>query len=102
MTFFVTHEGTNYRLVNELFNRGNEIASHTVTYFLILILRDCDVYHHPHLDFYRHKMDLDYWKNASVDFWQREIGYQRHLLHAYGNIPFEKIQVISAGFLLTR
>ena len=33
MTFFVTHEGTNYRLVNELFNRGNEIASHTVTYF---------------------------------------------------------------------
>jgi hypothetical protein len=32
MTFYVTHEETNYQLVNEFFNRGNEIASHTVTY----------------------------------------------------------------------
>lgn len=38
MTLFVTHEGTNYRLVNQLFNRGNEIASHTVTYFIYYFL----------------------------------------------------------------
>lgn len=38
-------------------------------------------------------MDYDYWKNNSVEFWQREIGYQRHLLHSYGNIPIDKIQV---------
>ena len=31
MTFYVSHDGTNYQLVNELFNRGNEIASHSVT-----------------------------------------------------------------------
>ena len=36
MTLFVTHEGTNYRLVNELYNRGNEIATHTVTYIQLL------------------------------------------------------------------
>jgi peptidoglycan/xylan/chitin deacetylase (PgdA/CDA1 family) len=31
-TFFVAHENTNYRLVHELHRRGNEIASHSVTY----------------------------------------------------------------------
>lgn len=41
----------------------------------------------------RHKMDYDYWKNTSADFWLREVGYQRHLLHSYGNIPFDTIQV---------
>ncbi|XP_046453322.1 chitin deacetylase 7-like [Daphnia pulex] len=79
MTLFVTHEGTNYRLVNELFNKGNEIASHTVT----------------------HKMDNDYWKNTSADFWLREVGYQRHLLHSYGNIPFDTIQGFRSPFLQT-
>nr|CAH0099447.1 unnamed protein product [Daphnia galeata] len=79
MTFFVTHEGTNYRLVNELFNRGNEIASHTVM----------------------HTMDYEYWKNTSADFWLKEIGYQRHLLHTYGNIPIDKIQGFRAPFLQT-
>lgn len=34
MTFYVTHDNTNYRLVNEFYNKGNEIASHTVTYCL--------------------------------------------------------------------
>lgn len=33
MTFYVTHEATNYQLVNEFFNKGNEIASHSVRYF---------------------------------------------------------------------
>lgn len=33
MTFYVTHDGgTNYQLVNEFFNKGNEIASHTVRF----------------------------------------------------------------------
>ncbi len=31
-TFFLSHENTNYKLVNELHRRGNEIASHTITY----------------------------------------------------------------------
>ena len=38
-------------------------------------------------------MDYDYWKNTSADFWLKEIGYQKHLLHTYGNIPIDKIQV---------
>ena len=39
VTFYVTHDwanlahyGTNYQLVNKYFNKGNEIASHSVTY----------------------------------------------------------------------
>ncbi|XP_057376047.1 chitin deacetylase 8-like [Daphnia carinata] len=79
MTFYVTHEGTNYRLVNELYNRGNEMASHTVS----------------------HKMNYHYWTNTSVEFWQREAGYQRYFLHTYGNIPLNKIQGFRAPFLQT-
>lgn len=30
-TFYVTHENSDYRLVNEFYNKGHEIASHTVT-----------------------------------------------------------------------
>lgn len=37
-TFYVTHENTNYRLVNEFYNKGHEIASHTVTYILLIFL----------------------------------------------------------------
>lgn len=31
MTFFVQHPDTNYQLANSYYNRGNEMASHTVT-----------------------------------------------------------------------
>lgn len=30
-TFYLSHENTNYQLVNELHNMGHEIASHTIT-----------------------------------------------------------------------
>ncbi|XP_046636843.1 chitin deacetylase 7-like isoform X3 [Daphnia pulicaria] len=89
MTFFVSHEsgtgnttsqnGTDYRLVNEFFNRGHEIASHSVT----------------------HKADFIYWKNTSVDFWEREAGRQRKIINTYANIPFDKIQGFRAPYLQT-
>ena len=31
LTFYVCHDGTDYQLVNQLYNDGQEIASHTVT-----------------------------------------------------------------------
>lgn len=31
MTFYVTHSTTNYQLVNSFYNKGHEMASHTVT-----------------------------------------------------------------------
>ena len=31
-TFFISHEYTDYTLVNDLFNRGHEVASHSITY----------------------------------------------------------------------
>ena len=30
-TYFVSHDYTNYTLVNDLYNRGHEIASHSIT-----------------------------------------------------------------------
>ena len=36
MTFYVSHDETNYQLVNEFYNRGHEIASHSVTYLLLI------------------------------------------------------------------
>ncbi|XP_046449601.1 chitin deacetylase 8-like isoform X3 [Daphnia pulex] len=79
MTFYVTHEGTNYRLVNEFFNRGNEIASHTVT----------------------HKNEYSYWMNTSIDFWKTEAGRQIKIINTYSNVPLDKIQGFRAPYLQT-
>lgn len=32
LTYFVRHDQTNYQAVNRFYNRGDDIASHTVTY----------------------------------------------------------------------
>ena len=96
MTFYVTHEGTNYQLVNEFFNRGNEIASHTVTYDITQVnyglfkmtetLRDEKL-------ICRHKNENPYWMNTTVDFWKIEAGRQREIINTYSNVPFDQIQV---------
>ncbi|EFX88071.1 hypothetical protein DAPPUDRAFT_191866 [Daphnia pulex] len=79
MTFFVTHLGTNYQLVNEFFNRGHEIASHSVS----------------------HKDDYPYWMNNSIAFWEREAGRQREIITTYSNIPMDQIQGFRTPYLQT-
>ncbi|GLV42426.1 Chitin deacetylase-like 9 [Carabus blaptoides fortunei] len=68
-TFFVPHQYTSYQVVNKLYNKGFEIASHSITKNVL----------------------ADYWQKASVDVIMKEMGGQRDFLSKYANIPSDKI-----------
>lgn len=69
-TFFVSHEYTNYQFVNELYNRGFEIALHSIS----------------------HRADQTYWSRASYEDIVREIGEQKEQMAHFGNIPTSEIK----------
>jgi len=54
-TFYVTHDGTDYRLVQRLYAAGNEMASHSVS----------------------HRLPQSNWTRAPYQQWLDEIGGQR-------------------------
>jgi len=76
-TFFVSHDNTNYQLVNDLFSRGHEIASHTIT----------------------HRSPQDFWKTASADVITQEIVGQREIISKFADIPDTHITGFRAPFL---
>ncbi|XP_028177106.1 uncharacterized protein LOC114364947 [Ostrinia furnacalis] len=76
-TFYVSHEYTNYQLVNELYNRGYEIALHSIT----------------------HKTDQEYWRTATTEDMMKEFGDQRKQMELLANIPISEIHGIRSPFL---
>jgi len=78
MTFFVSHENTDYTMANDLYRHGHEIAVHSVT----------------------HKADVqNYWRVLNKTQWAAEIVDQKTMLSTYGNIPADKITGFRAPFL---
>ncbi|KAJ8961139.1 hypothetical protein NQ318_008819 [Aromia moschata] len=69
-TFYVTHQYTSYERVNSLYNRGYEIATHSVTKTVL----------------------QDYWRAASEELLIQEFGGQKHIISKFANIPAEDIQ----------
>lgn len=57
-TFYVTHDGTDYQLVNRLYAAGHEMASHSLT----------------------HRLPQSNWTRAPYQQWLDEIGGQRDKL----------------------
>lgn len=78
-TFFVSHEYTDYVLLNRLYNRGNEIAVHSIT----------------------HTPDVDRWKNLSYSEWKNEISDMRKIISKFSRIPPTKVNGVRAPFLQT-
>ncbi|XP_047539164.1 chitin deacetylase 8-like [Vanessa atalanta] len=76
-TFFVSHEYTDYTIVNELYNRGFEIALHSIS----------------------HKADQEYWRDASYERLMREIGDQKRQVAHFANIPINSIHGLRSPFL---
>jgi len=64
-TFFVSHKFTNYSMIEDLYRRGMEIASHSIT----------------------HDNNEDYWTNGSVDLWDAEMRGGRDILETFGRLP---------------
>ncbi|CAH2058119.1 unnamed protein product, partial [Iphiclides podalirius] len=76
-TFYVSHEHTSYPLVNELYNRGFEIALHSMT----------------------HQTPQTYWAQASYDDMMKEFGDQRTQMSHFGLIPINQLRGVRLPFL---
>ncbi|KAJ2944844.1 hypothetical protein O0L34_g1738 [Tuta absoluta] len=76
-TFFVNHEYTNYQLVNELYNQGFEIASHSIT----------------------HQTPQTYWQEAIYEDLVKEFADHRTQIAHFANIPIGEIKGIRSPFL---
>jgi hypothetical protein len=69
-TFFVSHEYTNYELVNELYNNGFEIALNSIS----------------------RQTPQSYWAAATKEILKGEFADQRVLMSHFANIPIDAIQ----------
>ncbi|KAL0810874.1 hypothetical protein ABMA28_010178 [Loxostege sticticalis] len=76
-TFFLSHQYTNYQLVNELYNKGHEIALHSIT----------------------HSTPQTYWAEGDVELMRREFGDQKELTAHFANIPANSMRGIRMPFL---
>ena len=78
-TFLVTHNFTNYAVVEGLYSQGNEIGDNTVT----------------------QRPPEDYWLDISVDQWIREIQDEKEIINYWANVPIESIVGFRAPYLET-
>ncbi|KAG6456226.1 hypothetical protein O3G_MSEX009625 [Manduca sexta] len=76
-TFYVSHEYTNYQLINELYNRGYEIALHSIS----------------------HRVPQSWWATASLEELRQEIGEQKGQIAHFANIPANQIKGVRLPFL---
>nr|AYX80514.1 chitin deacetylase 6 [Spodoptera exigua] len=76
-TFFVSHLYSNYVFVNELYNRGHEVALHSMT----------------------HMNPSTYWRDATYDVIKQEFADQRVQMSHFANIPFDSITGMRVPFL---
>ncbi|XP_072946451.1 chitin deacetylase 8-like [Epargyreus clarus] len=77
VTYFVNHEYTNYRLVNELYNMGFEIALHSIS----------------------HQTPQTYWAEATYETMMREFADQKRQMAHFANIPINDIHGMRIPFL---
>ncbi|KAH8395378.1 hypothetical protein KR222_003398 [Zaprionus bogoriensis] len=76
-TFFLSHEYTDYVLVNALYNAGHEIALHSVT----------------------HGDGTDYWREANVETIEREYGAQLEILKKFAKVDPKSVRGMRLPFL---
>ncbi|KAH9425206.1 hydrolase [Dermatophagoides pteronyssinus] len=80
-TYFVSHVDSNYKLVHELYRRGNEIGVHSISK--------------------ARNNNQEYWKKLDYEGWRQEMGGQRKILSKYSEIPIDRIRGVRAPNLQT-
>ena len=76
-THFNSHENTVYSLVRDLYLKGHEIASHSIS----------------------HRTPSSWWRDASEEEYKEEIAGQRDNIHKYAGIPISDIRGMRVPFL---
>lgn len=74
VTFFVSHEYTNYQLINDLYEKGHEIALHSISHW-----------------------SQDYYREADKETLLKEFADQRTLTSHFAAIPANSIQGMKAN-----
>ncbi|CAH1795761.1 unnamed protein product [Owenia fusiformis] len=77
ITLFVSHNYTDYCMVNRMWALGHEIASHSIT----------------------HRVPTDWWSNAEYEDWEFEIWGQKNNLMRDAKVPIKEIQGMRSPFL---
>lgn len=76
-TFFVSHEYTDYSLVQELYSKGHEIALHSIT----------------------HNTTTTYWTSANESQLSKEFSGERDLISHFTHIPPQEMRGLRLPFL---
>lgn len=76
-TFFVSHNWTDYNMVKQLYLRGHEIASHSIT----------------------HRMPQSWWTHASYETLRGELAGQRNNIIHKASIPRAEVRGVRIPFL---
>lgn len=76
-TFFVSHEYTEYQMVQELYHYGHDIADHTIS----------------------HRTPTSWWKSANYSQLTDEIVGQREILRKWGQVEAEDVVGFRVPFL---
>lgn len=76
-TFFLSHEYTNYVMVNKLYHQRHAIVDHTIT----------------------HRTPISWWKEANYTQWYNEIVGQREIINKVGFVALEDVNGFRAPFL---
>ncbi|KAH6922843.1 hypothetical protein HPB50_019845 [Hyalomma asiaticum] len=78
-TFFVSHEYTDYTLVNELHSLDNEIAVHSIS----------------------RRANWSYWQIINSTQWEREVLDQKRMMQEFANVPAAEVTGFMGPFLYT-
>ena len=76
-TFFVSHDNTDYSLMEEVVSEGHEIADHSVT----------------------HRLPPTWWEEADVGNLTREIADMKTICERWGNVPKDTIRGFRVPYL---
>ncbi|CAI6352459.1 unnamed protein product [Macrosiphum euphorbiae] len=76
-TFFVSHKYTNYSAVQETHRKGHEIAVHSIT----------------------HNDDEQFWSNATVEDWAKEMAGMRIITEKYANLTDNSVVGLRSPYL---
>lgn len=76
-THYLTHQSTDYSLVNKYYAMGHEMASHSIT----------------------HRSNTTYWSTLSEQGWKDEMAGMRTIISNFANIPEDDIKGIRVPYL---
>ena len=99
-TFFLSHEYTNYRHVQKLWNDGHEIGIHSITYVFFKDKFKDDNKIIPINFIFSHRQPELWWTfNATMEDWFDEFAGMANIINRFAGIPLDELRGTRVPFL---